>query len=144
MPFTAKEHIHGRSARIRQRHETYVQALAIREGILGPDDLAAGETYYSMGYTLQNNHALDRALQCFEESLSIRIFNLGDDSKEVGSLPILWRIALSSRRTWALSRHSCADNYSGTYIIIGSRSFHPAYRYDIYEYKKIVSDTNTQ
>jgi hypothetical protein len=37
----------------------------------------------------------------------------------------------------------CADYNFGTHITIGSRSFNPAYGYDIYEYKKITEGTNT-
>mmetsp|Transcript_9642 Transcript_9642/g.20444 ORF Transcript_9642/g.20444 Transcript_9642/m.20444 type:complete len:335 (+) Transcript_9642:51-1055(+) len=38
----------------------------------------------SMGYTLHNNEKHERALVCFVESLSIRRYQLGDDSTEVG------------------------------------------------------------
>lgn len=38
----------------------------------------------SMGYTLHNNDESERALVCFVEALSIRRYQLGDDSKEVG------------------------------------------------------------
>ena len=38
----------------------------------------------SMGYTLHNNKEPDRALVCFEEALSIRSYQLGEDSVEVG------------------------------------------------------------
>jgi hypothetical protein len=38
----------------------------------------------------------------------------------------------------------CADYNFGTHITIGSHSFNPAYRYNIYEYKKITKGTNTQ
>jgi hypothetical protein len=37
-----------------------------------------------MGFTSHNNDASDRALVCFEESLSIRRIQLGEDSDEVG------------------------------------------------------------
>mmetsp|Transcript_30569 Transcript_30569/g.31052 ORF Transcript_30569/g.31052 Transcript_30569/m.31052 type:complete len:303 (+) Transcript_30569:159-1067(+) len=37
-----------------------------------------------MGYTLHNNDEPERALVCFVESLSIRRYQLGEDSKEVG------------------------------------------------------------
>ena len=40
-------------------------------------------------------------------------------------------------------RASCADDYSGAHITIGSRSFNPAHGYDIYEHKKIVEGSNT-
>ena len=37
-----------------------------------------------MGYTLHNNEEPDRALACFVEALSIRRYQIGDDSMEVG------------------------------------------------------------
>jgi len=37
-----------------------------------------------MGYTLHNNDEPERALVCFVEALSIRRYQLGNDSKEVG------------------------------------------------------------
>ena len=39
---------------------------------------------YSMGYTMQNSNDPDRALVCLVEALSIRRFQLGEDSVEVG------------------------------------------------------------
>jgi tetratricopeptide (TPR) repeat protein len=39
-----------------------------------------------MGYTLHNNDNAERALVCFEESLSIWRYQLGEDSKEVGNV----------------------------------------------------------
>lgn len=38
----------------------------------------------SMGYTLHNSEEPDRALACFVEALSIRRFQIGEDSMEVG------------------------------------------------------------
>jgi hypothetical protein len=40
-------------------------------------------------------------------------------------------------------RAGCADYNFGTHITIGSRSFNPAYGYDIYEYKKIIEGKKT-
>jgi tetratricopeptide (TPR) repeat protein len=58
----------------------------IRRNRLGLDDVAVAETLYSMGYTLHNNDEAECALVCFEESLSIRRYQLGEDSKEVGDV----------------------------------------------------------
>ena len=64
--------------------DKYFEALDIRQNLFGNDHVAVAETFYSMGYTLQNQDSLDQALDCFEESLNIRKVQLGLDAKEVG------------------------------------------------------------
>jgi tetratricopeptide (TPR) repeat protein len=62
----------------------YIDAIEIRRNRHGLDDVAVEETLYSMGQTLHNMEEAERALVCFEESLSMRRYQLGEDSKEVG------------------------------------------------------------
>ena len=64
--------------------DKYFEALDIRQNLFGNDHVAVAETFYSMGYTLQNQDSFDQALDCFEESLNIRKEQRGLDAKEVG------------------------------------------------------------
>lgn len=64
--------------------DKYFEALDIRQNLFGNDHVAVAETFYSMGYTLQNQESYDQALDCFEESLNIRKVQLGLEAKEVG------------------------------------------------------------
>ena len=64
--------------------DKYFEALDIRQNLFGNDHVAVAETFYAMGFTLQNQESYDQALDCFEESLNIRKVQLGLEAKEVG------------------------------------------------------------
>ena len=66
--------------------ERFMQALDIRQRILGENNFLVGKTLYSMGCTIMHQGNADQALDFLQESLDIQRLHLGADAKEIGDI----------------------------------------------------------